>query len=67
MASTASLPSRRGKKRSYQEKSDEQFFEELENDEVQPEDTDDVDLKQRGLAYDRKQAGSIVHLSVHDS
>lgn len=54
MASAASLgKSRRSKKKTYEEKTDEQFFDDLDNDAVN---TDDDDLQARGQAFQCKQA-----------
>lgn len=56
IASTASSArGRRAKKRSYAEKSDDQFFDDLENGSAAPED-EDVDLQQRGRDFKQKQA-----------
>lgn len=62
IASTASSArGRRAKKRSYAEKSDDQFFDDLENGSAAPED-EDVDLQQRGRDFKQKQARPSVSL-----
>lgn len=52
--------SRRSKRKSYLEKSDEQFFDDLDNGELDQEAEEDDDLKQRGQAYERKRAGAFL-------